>query len=236
MSKNSAEVSLVVDVNNAASGNKKTITKKGSRSSSISSHDGNMMKEFCGYEGGCIVCLVYACVDLNCCCCCPCEFYIHMGWSLFLYVAFTFGYEIYAIFWGGAIKMELIVYLLETFICDLPIMIFVYINKPRYLIFPWVIQFIVCIGHIFLTGIYFGHDDITDGILMITTDVPFEIILWFCLIPFFQEKIPLWEKRDFTYVSIENSSGTGSSSDNEEDNDNNNNQDQSSLKQHLQKL
>ena len=170
-------------------------------------------KKACSCEEGWLVCLVYGCVDLNCCCCCPCDCYIHMGWSLFMYVAFTFIYELYDVGTGSATKMEYIVYSFEMFFVDIPIMILAWIDKPQYLIYTIFTQIISSIGHIIITYIYFHHNDVSDGIYMLTCDVPFEIILCVCLIPFWQGKIPLWERRDIhnqvKYEPIENGNADG---------------------------
>ena len=155
--------------------------------------------ECCYCEEGWIMCLVFGCVDCNqCCCCCPpsYNYYIYMGWSLFMYVGFTFIYELYDVCSGSASRMEYIVYSFEMVFCDIPIMLIAWFDKAELLIITLITQIIATIGHCIITYIYFHHNDVSDGIQMLLFDVPFEVILCFCLIPFWKKKLPLWERRE----------------------------------------
>ena len=151
-------------------------------------------------EQGCGVCLIYSCLACDTRDCCPdstiCDCYFPAGAGLFLWVIFTFIYDLYDVVGGTANVMEIIVYSFEMFACDVPIMIIALLDKAPYLKYTFYTQVIASVAHtivciIEIDGAYNGAT-FNDGLSALIFDVPFEYILALILIPLYKQQVPLW--------------------------------------------
>lgn len=169
-------------------------------SDSSSSKPTSADQDYC--EQGCFVCLIYSCIACDTRDCCPnstiCDYYCPAGAGLFLWVAFTFIYDLYDVFNKTANILEIIVYCCEMFLCDIPIMVCSLADKAPYLKYTFYTQLAISVAHTIVCIIemdgYYNDATFDDGLLALLFDVPFEFILALILIPLYKEQVPLWQR------------------------------------------
>lgn len=134
-----------------------------------------------------LCCLGCGCGDFGCQCC-----DLPLAFGILTWYIINIGFDIY-IFIDTKYSLDLgIMYGFNLIFCDLLVLVFVWTNKPKSLIYPFIANWIVIIFLIIKTIIFLIEKEDTHSWKTFLSSISY-CLASIALIAIFTERIPLWE-------------------------------------------